>query len=146
MDIAGLKKLNVQTIINLCMALGFLAHGYATNEFEVTEERLGVYLPTEHIDNPKGYGEGEDARKYHPKLRGPVDPKELEIDPRTGMKNYIANENGGWDTSKALVRRTFERCIALGRQHRQTNQKQDLYEAYRLLGQGVCKSLPSQGQ
>ena len=46
---------------------------------------------TEHIDNPKGYGEGEDARKYDPRLRGPVDPRELEIDPRTGMKNYIAN-------------------------------------------------------
>lgn len=30
------------------------AHGYATHEFEVTVERLGVYLPTEHIDNPKG--------------------------------------------------------------------------------------------
>lgn len=44
-DIAGLKKLQIQTIINLCMALGFLAHGYATHEFEVTEERLGVYLP-----------------------------------------------------------------------------------------------------
>ena len=44
-DIAGLKKLQLQTIINLCMALGFLAHGYATHEFEVTEERLGVYLP-----------------------------------------------------------------------------------------------------
>ena len=27
------------------MALGFLAHGYATAEFEVTEERLGCYLP-----------------------------------------------------------------------------------------------------
>jgi hypothetical protein len=53
MDIAGLTKLSKQTIINLCMALGFLAHGYATGEFEVTEERLGVYLPTEHIDNPK---------------------------------------------------------------------------------------------
>jgi hypothetical protein len=53
MDIAGLKKLQVQSIINLCMALGFLAHGYATGEFEVTEERLGVYLPVEHIDNPK---------------------------------------------------------------------------------------------
>jgi hypothetical protein len=109
MDIAGLKKLQVQAIINLCMALGFLAHGYATAEFEVTEERLGVYLPVEHIDNPKvcmlillncnpptelftqGYGEGEDARKYHPKLRGPVDPRELEVDYRTGMKNYIAN-------------------------------------------------------
>jgi hypothetical protein len=123
------------------MALGFFAHGYATNEFEVTAERLGVYLPTEHIDNPKGYGDGEDARKYNPQLRGPVDPMELHIDPRTGMKNYIANESGTWDTSKALVRRTFERCIRLGRLHRNTNQKQDLYEAYRLLGQGVRRYL-----
>jgi hypothetical protein len=69
------------------MALGFLAHGYATAEFEVTEARLGCYLPvrvhhtsyahtrsvllqTEHIDNPKGYGEGEDPRKYDKRLRG----------------------------------------------------------------------------
>ncbi|ESK92001.1 heterokaryon incompatibility protein het-c [Moniliophthora roreri MCA 2997] len=134
-DIAGLKKLQLQTIINLCMALGFLAHGYATNEFEVTPERLGVYLPTEHIDNPKGYGDGEDARKYDPRLRGPVDPRELEIDPRTGMKNYIANENGSWDTSKALVRRTLEQCIHTGRMARSQGRKQDEYEAYRLLGQ-----------
>ena len=67
------------------------AHGYATHEFEVTEERLGVYLPVgymssvidtslnvfsaqvEHIDNPKGYGDGEDARKYDPRLRPPVE-------------------------------------------------------------------------
>ncbi|KAF5357198.1 hypothetical protein D9756_006590 [Leucocoprinus leucothites] len=136
-DIASLKKVQLQTIINLCMVLGFLAHGYATHEFEVTAERLGCYLPTEHIDNPKGYGDGEDPRKYHPGLRGPVDPRELEIDPRTGMKNYIANENGPWDTSKALVRRTLERCIHLGRQHRSTGQKQDEYEAFRLLGQAM---------
>ncbi|KAF8518353.1 Het-C-domain-containing protein [Hysterangium stoloniferum] len=136
-DIAGLKKLPLQTIINLCMALGFLAHGYATNEFEVTQERLGVYLPTEHIDNPKGYGEGEDARSYDSRLRGPVDPRELEIDPRTGMKNYIANESGHWDTSKALVRRTLEKCIHLGRMHRSQGRKEDEYEAYRLLGQAL---------
>ncbi|KAG6843354.1 hypothetical protein H0H87_005519 [Tephrocybe sp. NHM501043] len=128
------------------------AHGYATHEFEVTPERIGVYLPVrpptpkcylnseinpmqvEHIDNPKGYGEGEDPRKYHPALRPPVDPRELEIDPRTGMKNYIANEQGPWDTSKGLVRRLLERCIHLGRQHRSQGQKQDEYEAYRLLG------------
>ena len=73
------------------MVLGFMAHGYATGEFEVTKERLGCYLPTEHIDNPKGYADGEDARQYDSRLRGPVDPRELEIDPRTGMKNYIAN-------------------------------------------------------
>ncbi|KAJ4483403.1 heterokaryon incompatibility protein HET-C, partial [Lentinula aciculospora] len=129
-DIAGLKKLPLQTIINLCMVLGFLAHGYATHEFEVTVERLGVYLPV-------SYGEGEDARRYDARLRGPVDPRELEIDPHSGMKNYIANENGGWDTSKALVRRTLERCIHLGRQHRAQNRKEDLYEAYRLLGQAM---------
>ena len=62
----------------------------------------------EHIDNPKGYP--DNAKSFHPKLRGPVDvstnhslliqnpirecntqPRELEVDPRTGMKNYIAN-------------------------------------------------------
>lgn len=58
---------------------------YATGEFEVTEERLGCYLPTEHIDNPKDYNENKDARQVYPKLRPPVDPQELEIDPRTGM-------------------------------------------------------------
>ena len=57
------------------------------NRFEVTKERLGCYLPTEHIDNPKGYADGEDARRYDERLRGPVDPRELEVDPRTGMKN-----------------------------------------------------------
>ncbi|KAK7044758.1 heterokaryon incompatibility protein Het-C-domain-containing protein [Favolaschia claudopus] len=136
-DIATLKKVPVQTIINLCMVLGFLAHGYATAEFEVTQERLGVYLPTEHIDNPKGYGAGEDPRQYHPKLRGPVDPRELEVDPRTGMKNYIANEAGHWDTSTALVRRTLEQCIHLGRQYRSSGRKEDEYEAFRLLGQAL---------
>lgn len=173
------------------------AHGYATNEFEVTVERLGVYLPVwvhlkldfplgdhllifiiqaEHIDNPKGYGNGEDARNYDRRLRGPVDvgtkefliranpihlnyltqPRELDVDHRTGMKNYIANgscrnshqcsiltcrysENGPWDTSKALIRRTLERCIHIGRQHRNQGSKQDEYEAYRLLGQAVCR-------
>lgn len=72
-------------------ALTPLAHGYATAEFEVTKERLGCYLPTEHIDNPKGYADGQDPRQFDPRLRPPVDPQELQIDPQTGMKNYIAN-------------------------------------------------------
>lgn len=32
---AELIFLTLFTVINLCMALGFLAHGYATGEFEV---------------------------------------------------------------------------------------------------------------
>jgi hypothetical protein len=71
-DVSTLKKVNLQTILNLVMVLGFMANGYATGEFEVTPERLGAYLPIEHIDNPKGYAEGEDARQYDPRLRGPV--------------------------------------------------------------------------
>jgi hypothetical protein len=81
-----------------------LAHGYATAEFEVTAERLGCYLPTEHIDNPKGYAEGQDARRLDSRLRGPVDPQELQIDPRTGMKNYIAN--GEFTSNARLTIRT----------------------------------------
>lgn len=89
------------------------------------------------LDNPKGYGEGEDARKFHPDLRPPVDPKELEIDTKTGMKNYIANESGTWDTSKALIRRTLKRCVDMGRQARTSKRKEDEYEAFRLLGQSL---------
>ena len=38
----------------------------------------------------RGYAEKEgDAREYHPQLRPPVDPEELEIDPETGMKVQI---------------------------------------------------------
>ncbi|BGP16034.1 hypothetical protein JCM10213v2_004028 [Rhodosporidiobolus nylandii] len=137
MDIAGLSKLSKQTILNLVMALGFLAHGYATGEFEVTDERLGVYLPTEHIDNPKGYAAdqpGGDARRYDSRLRPPVNPQELEIDPRTGMKNYIANESGSWETSSKLVRERILQCIDLGRQARSGGGEKATYEAYRLLG------------
>ncbi|KAK0533435.1 hypothetical protein OC842_002976 [Tilletia horrida] len=137
MDVAALQKLKPVSILSIVMVLGFMAHGYVTEEFHVTDERLGVYLPTEHIDNPKGYADGKDAREYDPRLRGPIDPRELEIDPRSGMKNYIANETGGWDTSSALVRRTLTQCIEAGRRARQTGRTEDLYEAYRLLGQAL---------
>ena len=49
----------------------------------------------EHIDNPKGYGEGEgDPIQFHPKLRPPVNPEELEIDPHTGMKASSITSSG----------------------------------------------------
>ncbi|GAA5987987.1 hypothetical protein JCM5350_007849 [Sporobolomyces pararoseus] len=137
MDIAGLSKLSKQTILNLVMALGFMAHGYATGEFEVTDERLGVYRCEQHLDNPKGYADdqpGKDARHIDPRLRGPVDPRELEIDPRTGMKNYLTNEQGGWPTSSAYVRDLIRQCIDLGRRARNGGSEADTYESYRLLG------------
>jgi hypothetical protein len=116
--------------------LGFLTFGYGSKEFEVTAERLGCYRPEEHIDNPKNYADNVDARQYDPRLRGPVDEEvELAIDEETGMKNYIANEKIGITTSAQLVRDLFTRCIELGRSS--AYNKDDLYEALRLLGTGL---------
>lgn len=50
MDVGTLKSLPADTIRILVWILSFLSFGYATAEFEVTSERLGVYRPEEHIE------------------------------------------------------------------------------------------------
>jgi hypothetical protein len=121
--------------------LSFMAFGYATEEFEVTDERLGVYRPEEHIDNPLGYADNMDARTFDKRLRGPVEAVETEIDYRTGMKNYIANENGGWATSAGYLRFSFARSIHYGRVYTNgshgAGKESDLCEALRCLGQAL---------
>lgn len=117
-----------------------MAFGYATEEFEVTADRLGVYRAEEHIDNPLGYAEGFDARKFDSRLRGPVRPIETEIDMRTGMKNYIANETGDWPTSAGYLRFSIGRCIHYGRLYTcgsRSGREEDLCEALRCLGQAL---------
>ncbi|KAF4982362.1 hypothetical protein FZEAL_1996 [Fusarium zealandicum] len=139
-DIGSLKGVNGETIRILVWVLSFMAHGYATEEFEVTADRLGVYRPEEHIDNPLGYGEGLDARTFDKRLRGPVKSIETDIDPRTGMKNYIANESGSWATSAGYLRYSFARSIHYGRLYTSGSKKgkeEDLCEALRCLGQAL---------
>ncbi|KAK4095058.1 HET-C domain-containing protein HetC [Purpureocillium lilacinum] len=140
-DVGSLKGVNAATIRILVWVLSFMAFGYATEEFEVTEERLGCYRPEEHIDNPKGYADGLDARKFDPRLRGPVDPVETEIDLKTGMKNYIANETGHWATSAGYLRFSFARSIHFGRLYTCGSQgkgkDENLCEALRCLGQAL---------
>ncbi|OWP07208.1 hypothetical protein B2J93_1981 [Marssonina coronariae] len=142
-DVGSLKGVSAPTIRILVWVLSFLSFGYATEEFEVTEERLGVYRPEEHIDNPKGYADDKDARQYDPRLRGPVDPIELEVDMNTGMKNYIANENGGqYATSTGYVKFSLERSIHFGRIYtngsgNSKGKEADLCEALRCLGQAL---------
>lgn len=142
LDVGALSKADRSNILTVIMIMGFVSLGYATQEFEITQERIGVYRPEEHVDNPKGYPnpEGEDARKYDPRLRGPVREIELQVDPKTGMRNYIRNEAGDWDTSAGYVRKSLLQCIELGRRSRQTGNTADEYEAYRLLGQS-CHTL-----
>ncbi|PTB43341.1 hypothetical protein M441DRAFT_56364 [Trichoderma asperellum CBS 433.97] len=139
-DVGSLKGVNAPTIRILVWILSFMAFGYATEEFEVTEERLGCYRPEEHIDNPKGYADGLDARTFDPRLRGPVDPIEIDIDMNTGMKNYIANETGRWATSAGYLRYSFARSIHFGRLYThgsQSGKEADLNEALRCLGQAL---------
>ncbi|KAH2200408.1 hypothetical protein KXW61_008663 [Aspergillus fumigatus] len=137
-DVGTLKYVSAEAIRILIWVLGFLSFGYGTKEFEVTTERLGCYDPTEHIDNPLGYAEGEDARRYDRRLRGPVDEeRELSVDPRTGLKNYIASEDLSIGTSAGLVRRVFKRSVELGRRYARSRNDDELHEALRLLGTGL---------
>ncbi|KAL9117543.1 MAG: hypothetical protein Q9187_005921, partial [Circinaria calcarea] len=141
-DVGTLKGVQSGTIRILVWVLSFLSFGYATGEFEVTEERLGVYRPEEHIDNPRDYADNADARQYDPRLRPPVQPIELEIDPETGMKNYIANEKLGIATSTGYVKHSFARSIHFGRVYTNGSggtkgRDADLCEALRCLGQAL---------
>lgn len=52
-DVGTVKMVSAEAIRILLWVLGFLSFGYGTKEFEVTRDRLGCYLPEEHIDNPK---------------------------------------------------------------------------------------------
>lgn len=93
------------------------------------------------FSNPKDYADNQDARQYDQRLRPPVRQVELEIDPHTGMKNYIANERGDWDTSTAYIRYSLSRSIHHGRMYTNGAQgkgsEEDLSEALRSLGQGL---------
>lgn len=142
LDVGTLKGAPAGTIRVLVAVLAFLSFGYATEEFEVTDQRLGVYRPEEHIDNPKNYADNLDARAYDPRLRPPVVPVELAVDPDTGMKNYIANERGGWATSAGYIKYSLDRSIHFGRMYTSgadglRGKKEDLCEALRCLGQAL---------
>ena len=142
MDVGTLTKTQSDTIRILVWVLSFLTFGYATEEFEVTADRLGVYKPEEHVDNPRHYADDKDARLVDPRLRGPVQEIELAIDPRTGMKNYIANESLGIATSSGYVKYSLTRSIHFGRVYTSggygiKGKDADLAEALRCLGQAL---------
>ncbi|KAH8596642.1 heterokaryon incompatibility protein Het-C-domain-containing protein [Bisporella sp. PMI_857] len=137
-DVGTVKSVSAEAIRILLWVLGFMTFGFGTKEFEVTTERLGCYRPEDHIDNPKDYADNIDATQYDRRLRGPVDEgTELGIDEETGLKNYIANERVGIMTSAKHLRNLFGRSIQLGRSYARTNNKDELYEALRLLGTGL---------
>ncbi len=124
-DTTLLESVNEAILRAIVSVMGFLEFGFATDEFDVTRERLGCYTHVEHIDNPAGYT--DDAKKVDERLRGPVDPRELEFDPQTGMKNYIANSGQGWATSADYIREQLSESIEFGRLKRNAKAKKESY-------------------
>ncbi|KAI1118089.1 heterokaryon incompatibility Het-C [Nemania sp. NC0429] len=124
-DTTLLETVDESILRAIVAVMAFLEFGFATDEFDVTRERLGCYTHVEHIDNPAGYV--DNAKEVDERLRGPVDPKELEFDPKTGMKNYIANSGQGWATSADYIRGQLEKSIELGRLKRNSSAKKESY-------------------
>lgn len=65
---------------------------YHRERFRVTTDRLGVYRPSEHIDNPKTitappFDPTERDVDFEPWVR--ADDELLEVDPETSMKRYM---------------------------------------------------------
>ncbi|KAI0878546.1 heterokaryon incompatibility Het-C [Hypoxylon argillaceum] len=124
-DTTLLENVDEAILRAIVAVMGFLEFGFATDEFDVTRERLGCYSHVEHIDNPAGYV--DNAKEIDERLRGPVDPRELEFDPTTGMKNYVANSGQGWPTSADYIREQLKKSIELGRLKRNSGAKKESY-------------------
>lgn len=56
-----------------------------------------------------------------------MDPRELEFDPETGMKNYVANSGQGWKTSADYIREQLRRTIEFGRIKGNASVKKESY-------------------
>lgn len=115
-DATCLENIPEAILRAIVSVLAMMEFGYATDEFDVTRERLGCYRHVEHIDNPRGYS--ATAKDIDERLRGPVEPIELEFDAESGMKNYIANSGHSWETSADYIRDQLSKCIDFGRRGR----------------------------
>jgi hypothetical protein len=64
-DVGTLKGVQAGTIRILVWVLAFMSFGYATGEFEVTDERLGTYRPEgKHLLRSHLFWEGKPATNF----------------------------------------------------------------------------------
>ncbi len=76
--------------------------------FNVTPERLGVYRPTEHIDNPNNNDPNAvDPQSVDPDFEPLPSKHSLGIDPVTSMKRYIA-------ASATYMKSELHKAVAAG--------------------------------
>ncbi|KAJ6151851.1 hypothetical protein N7470_006979 [Penicillium chermesinum] len=119
-DVGTVKYVSAEAIRILIWVLGFMSFGYGTREFEVTSERLGCYQPTEHIDNPLGYAEGEDVGTTTV-VCGALWMKSASYRSTLGQVSDAPPTEINWIETDA----------------KEKAQSDDLYEALRLMGTGL---------
>lgn len=114
LDVKLLGEVHEAVLRGIVSVLDFMEFEIATDEFDVTKEHLGVYRHEHHIDNPFGYDKRlreNNASLINSRLRGPIIDEELEIDPNTGMKNYIAHSGQGYATAAQYIREQWQQFI-----------------------------------
>jgi hypothetical protein len=84
---------------------------HVKGDFHVTTAKLGVYRPEEHIDNPEGILDGS---AVDPAFHGRIRPGELDIDPVTGLKAYIATP-GSYKTAAGYIEQSLRAAGCLAR-------------------------------
>lgn len=97
-DVAGLTTIPEEILIFLVQIIAYMQFGYCTGEFEVNKDRVGVYRPEEHMDNPKGYP--DNANLVDLRLRGPVLPEGMETKIRTSHK--LTQQNWNMPTNRPI--------------------------------------------
>ncbi|QRK04884.1 LysM peptidoglycan-binding domain-containing protein [Archangium violaceum] len=80
-------------------------------DFRVTPQKLGLYRPEEHIDNPHGI---EDGTKKDPAFHPGWTPAEVALNMKTGLLNYIATP-GTWKSAAGFMEQELRAAVANGR-------------------------------
>lgn len=88
-DIGLRKKLKESQIVRSVQMLVEKEYGYKDQEYRVTAERLLIYRPEEHVDNPVYIAQSGTHQDVDSRFRGDLSPEELAISPTTSEKNYI---------------------------------------------------------
>ncbi|KAI9138698.1 heterokaryon incompatibility protein Het-C-domain-containing protein [Paraphysoderma sedebokerense] len=87
---AGLRKyFSELQVVEIVETLVKSEYKYDEPQFRVTPERLQLYRPEEHVDNPSYLLTTPTNQDMDPRFRGPLAPEEISISDTTSEKNYI---------------------------------------------------------
>ena len=104
----GMSRIHWTELLAIVAEAKFCEHPEQAEIYRVNQERLGVYRPVEHIDNPTNTSpQTKDPRTIDPDFEAPPTAEYLSVDPSTSMKRYIA-------ASRDFMRQEINKAAAAG--------------------------------